>query len=75
MEVFKPHELYTKQCLNKPGWFAPVEAVKAATYLSKTLVEFFQMFLAIDWWELEGSGNIFLLSPCLTTERGPCRHR
>lgn len=53
-------------CTRKPGWFLPGEAEKAAVHLGMTLQEFFDAYLAVDWWE--GEPDIFLLSPSIVGE-------
>lgn len=53
-------------CTRKPGWFLPGEAEKAAAHLGMSLQEFFDTYLAVDWWE--GEPDIFLLSPTIVGE-------
>lgn len=55
-----------RACENKPGWFLPGEAEKAAKHLGIPLTEFFKTKLAVDWWD--GSDLIFLLAPALVGE-------
>ena len=50
-----------RACENKPGWFKPGEAEKAADFLGLPLQAFFKDYLAVDWWE--GEKDIFLLAP------------
>jgi len=52
-------------CMNKPGWFAPGEAEKAAAHQNLSLKEFFDKYLVVDWWE--DSPNVFVLAPTTTT--------
>lgn len=60
-------------CKNKPGWFLPGEAEKAADLLGLSFPEFFSQYLMVDWWErwynndCEGL-DIFVLSPGLAGE-------
>lgn len=54
-------------CTNKPGWFLPGEAEKAAEFMGMTLPEFFAAYLAVDWWE-GADEDIFLLSPAVVGE-------
>lgn len=55
-------------CERKPGWFMPGQAEKAAEHLGMTLQEFFDTYLAVDWFE--GSEDVFVLSPALASEGG-----
>lgn len=56
-----------RACLHKPGWFAPGEAELAADYLGLTLQEFFDTYLAADYWpELDGEPQVYVLSPTVT---------
>lgn len=48
-------------CMNKPGWFKPGEAEKAAKLVGLSLPDFFQKSLAVDWYE--GDPDIFVLAP------------
>lgn len=53
-------------CTNKPGWFAPGEAEKAAEHLGMTLQEFFDKYLVVDTWYGDNRSdgkNIYVLSP------------
>jgi Fe-S-cluster containining protein len=52
-------------CTNKPGWFLPGEAERAADYLGITLEEFFTTKLGVDWYE--GDLPVFVLSPAITS--------
>jgi Fe-S-cluster containining protein len=54
-----------KACQNKPGWFLPGEAEKAAELLGMPLPEFFRTKLGVDWYE--GEKPVFVLSPAITT--------
>ena len=59
-----------KACRNKPGWFAPGEAEKAAKLLDLTFQEFFQQYLCIDYYiRYDGINNIFLLTPAIKDKR------
>jgi len=54
-------------CEHKPGWFAPGEAEEAAKLMGTPVEEFFQEYLAVDYW----MGNdefptTFVLSPRTT---------
>lgn len=51
-------------CAEKPGWFLPGEAEKAAEHLGLTMKEFFDRHLAVDWWVTD-EDDIFLLSPAV----------
>jgi Fe-S-cluster containining protein len=53
-------------CEHKPGWFLPGEAEKAAAHLGLTMQQFFDRYLAVDWWE--GTAPTFLLSPAVQGE-------
>lgn len=53
-------------CKHKPGWFAPGEVEKAAEYLDLTLQDFFDKYLAVDWWE--GDPPTFILAPAIIGE-------
>jgi Fe-S-cluster containining protein len=50
-------------CRNKPGWFAPGEAERAAAFLKLTLRRFFRQYLAVDRWV--DTEDILLLSPAV----------
>lgn len=53
-------------CLRKPGWFLPGEAEKAAEFLKMHIKEFFEKYLAIDWWNgAEYGKETFILAPAL----------
>ena len=52
-------------CTEKPGWFLPGEAEKAAEFTGMSLPEFFRAYLAVDWWEVSGGPDVFVLSPAL----------
>lgn len=52
-------------CVNKPGWFLPGEAERAAAHLGIPLVQFFRDHLGVDW--REGEPTTFVLAPALTT--------
>lgn len=49
-------------CERRPGWFKPGEAEKAATLLNLSLQDFFDQYLAIDYW-LGVDGNTLVLIP------------
>lgn len=56
-------------CTQKPGWFAPGEAEKAAEYLGLTLKEFFDNHLIVDTWFADlrsDNENVHVLSPAYT---------
>ena len=50
-------------CKNRPGWFLPGEAEKAAALLEMTMKEFFDTYLSVDWWI--DYDDIFLLAPAI----------
>lgn len=50
-------------CSYKPGWFLPGEAEKTAESLNMTLKDFFDKYLAVDFFE--GSKTTFVLSPAV----------
>jgi Fe-S-cluster containining protein len=52
-------------CKAKPGWFLPGEAEKAAELMGMSLPEFFNAHLAVDWWEVYGDRDVFVLSPAI----------
>lgn len=53
-------------CLRKPGWFLPGEAEKAAEFLKMHIKEFFEKYLAIDWWNGSEYGKeTFVIAPAL----------
>jgi Fe-S-cluster containining protein len=54
-----------RACKAKPGWFLPGEAEKAAALTGMSLQEFFDAHLAVDWWEVDGGGDAFVLSPAV----------
>lgn len=49
-------------CQNKPGWFKPGEAEKAADFMGMDLKNFFNKKLGVDWYE---NPDIFLLAPAM----------
>ena len=51
-------------CSNKPGWFAPGEAERAAEPLGISLRELFETRLMVDW-PTPNPNNQFLLSPAI----------
>ena len=54
-------------CTYKPGWFAPGEVAKAALFLDMTSQEFFNTYLAVDWYETSKNADaIFILAPAIT---------
>ena len=56
-------------CSDKPGWFMPGQAERAAELLGFSLAEFFSKYLGVDWWEGDGQisdDDIFLLAPAIT---------
>lgn len=55
-----------KACTVKPGWFKPGEVAKAAQLLGMDERDFFDKFIAVDWWEntdSEGAGPTYVLAP------------
>ena len=50
-------------CLNRPGWFAPGEASRAAEHLGLTLQQFFEASLVVDWYEDFNGRDVEVLSP------------
>lgn len=54
-------------CQVKPGWFLPGEAEKAADLLGMPMQEFFDRYLAVDWWEGYPK-DTFILSPAVVGE-------
>ena len=54
-------------CKQRPGWFMPGEAERAAELLGMDLRELFRTRLAVDWYE--GTPDIFLLAPALVGEQ------
>lgn len=50
-------------CTRKPGWFKPGEAEAAAPLKGLSLQDFFNQYLAVDYWT--GYPNIYLLSPAV----------
>jgi len=61
-------------CRQRPGWFMPGEAERAAEYLGMTVKAFFNKYLCVDWWCNEDGSeddNIFLPVPAnATTQPG-----
>ena len=57
-------------CTNKPGWFMPGEAERAAGFLGLPLEDFFRQYLAVDWWEADHriDDTTFVLSPAIKGE-------
>lgn len=55
-------------CTHKPGWFKPGEAEKAAELLGMSLQDFFDKYLAVDFWG-DGKERVFLLSPAIKGEK------
>ena len=50
-------------CDHCPGWFMPGEAEKAAEFMKMSLKEFFDTYLAVNWWC--DDEEIFVLAPAL----------
>lgn len=56
-------------CENKPGWFLPGEAEKAATLKGMTLKEFFDKYLSVEYmYGEEREDMTWLLSPAIVGE-------
>ena len=55
-------------CGHKPGWFLPGEAESAAATMNMTLKQFFDTYLAVDWWQ--GRPNTFVLAPAIRGYEG-----
>ena len=57
-------------CRHKPGWFKPGEAERAAELKGMTLTDFFEKYLAVDYYAATPNNNLkndlFLLSPATT---------
>ena len=52
--------------MNKPGWFAPGEAERAAKLFGLTFKQFFNKYLTVDYYEGYNNNNdIFVLSPAI----------
>jgi len=51
-------------CSVKPGWFMPGEVEKAAAFLHMTAQDFFDKYLAVDYWTSEENPT-FILSPAI----------
>jgi len=47
-------------CSNKPGWFLPGEVEKTAKFLDMTTQDFFDKYLAVDWFR-----DTFVLAPAI----------
>lgn len=58
-----------RACRRRVGWFLPGEPEKAASFLGMELQEFFNKYLAVDWFEGDDE-NIFVIAPS-TTEISP----
>jgi len=58
-------EICRSACRHRPGWFRPGEPERAAEYLGLSLQDFFDKFLAVDYWSPEEALEIFtfLLAP------------
>jgi Fe-S-cluster containining protein len=54
-------------CQNKPGWFKPGEAEKAAKSLGLSIKAFFDQYLNVDWANTD-DGHQFVLSPSVVGE-------
>lgn len=54
-------------CTNKPGWFQPGEAERAAKLTGMSLPNFFKRFLQVDWWcaDSKVDHDVFVLSPAV----------
>lgn len=50
-------------CQKRPGWFAPGEVEKAAALLKMDPQDFFDKFISVDWFENDGKGPTYTLSP------------
>lgn len=61
-------------CEKRPGWFMPGEVAKAAELLEMSEQDFFQQYVAVDYWITGEDGGvpgaIFTLSPIVTSARG-----
>lgn len=58
-------------CMRRVGWFLPGEPEQAANLLDMPLTEFFDKYLAIDWFERkEDEEDIFIIAPA-TIEISP----
>jgi len=55
-------EKCAKLCLGRPGVFAPGEATRAAAHLGLSLKDFFDRYLAINYYVAE-TGNVDFLTP------------
>jgi hypothetical protein len=53
-------------CTRKPGWFKPGEAEKTAEMMGLPMQDFFDRYLAVDWWE--DDPNVYVLSPAIVGE-------
>lgn len=65
-------ESCARACLNRPGYFAPGEAIKAAEFLGLTLREFFDKYLVVDF-QTDHTGlkvSYYLLMPATVGEQG-----
>lgn len=51
-------------CQNRPGWFAPGEIEQAAAHKGLSLKDFFNRFLAVDWWQTDEKA-IFVIAPAI----------
>jgi hypothetical protein len=60
-------EACRSSCENRPGWFAPGEATRAAQHLGLTLEQLFAEKLVIDWYEDLDGEEVEVLAPA--TER------
>lgn len=59
-------EVCLSACENKPGWFLPGEAEHAAALLGLPIMDFFNRYLAIDYWEDDGDlPQTFAIAPAV----------
>lgn len=56
-------EACRSSCHNRPGWFAPGEATRAAEHLGLSLEAFFQQALVVDWYEDLDGRDVDVLAP------------
>lgn len=59
-------DVCSSACSQKPGWFLPGEAEKAAEFMKMHIKDFFKKYLAIDWWNGKEYGQeTFVIAPAL----------
>ncbi len=56
-------------CEHKPGWYLPGQAEKTAEAMGLSLKDFFDKYLAVDWFTSDDDRNIFVLAPALVGKR------